>query len=350
MRHIASGICILAFCLTSRGQDVHFSQFYASPLTLSPAMTGFFNGGYRIAANYRSQWASIDDAGFNGFITASASYDMTLFRNQKLGKDFIGFGIMVLNDNQGLLSDSRAMISGTYHKNLNLHNLALGFQAGVNQKAINIGPEITWPSDWSDIGGGAFIPGNGTTDVPASVAKIYPDFQTGLLWYASLSQKIDAFAGFALFHITQPKESFLPNLKYKLPSRYVVNAGTRFKVSSTVDVVPHFLYMLQSATKEINIGSSVEYAIPSILDGEMGIAFGPYFRWATTNVKGETFRDIIAMTGLMYRNFRFGFSYDVNVNGLDDLTRKKGGFELSLIFVGNVTTTTRPVIVPCPRF
>ena len=34
-------------------QDVHYTQFYNSPLTTNPALTGVFNGSYRIGAIYR---------------------------------------------------------------------------------------------------------------------------------------------------------------------------------------------------------------------------------------------------------------------------------------------------------
>ena len=38
------------FCVaaTTYGQDRLFSQFYASPLTLNPALTGAFEGRYRV--------------------------------------------------------------------------------------------------------------------------------------------------------------------------------------------------------------------------------------------------------------------------------------------------------------
>ncbi|MFN7015385.1 MAG: type IX secretion system membrane protein PorP/SprF, partial [Bacteroidia bacterium] len=48
-----------AFHFSVQSQDIHFSQFLASPLTLSPGTTGHFNGDYRIAANHRTQWRSV---------------------------------------------------------------------------------------------------------------------------------------------------------------------------------------------------------------------------------------------------------------------------------------------------
>ena len=40
-------------------QDPHFSQFYASPLLLNPALTGAFPGNVRASGSYREQWPSI---------------------------------------------------------------------------------------------------------------------------------------------------------------------------------------------------------------------------------------------------------------------------------------------------
>ena len=46
----------------AQGQDVHFSQFYNSPLTINPANVGAFNGDIRAHSNYRNQWSSIQSA------------------------------------------------------------------------------------------------------------------------------------------------------------------------------------------------------------------------------------------------------------------------------------------------
>ena len=55
----------------SKAQDIHFSQLYETPLYLSPANTGFFNGYVRAIANYRNQWASMN----NAFQTMAFSLD-----------------------------------------------------------------------------------------------------------------------------------------------------------------------------------------------------------------------------------------------------------------------------------
>ena len=62
------------FCITVLGyaQDNHFSQFYAAPMTVNPALTGLFDGRYRGIVNYRTQWNSILNT---AFVTKGASGD-----------------------------------------------------------------------------------------------------------------------------------------------------------------------------------------------------------------------------------------------------------------------------------
>lgn len=39
--------------------DPHFSQYYMYPSWLNPALTGAFDGDYRVTGIYRSQWGNI---------------------------------------------------------------------------------------------------------------------------------------------------------------------------------------------------------------------------------------------------------------------------------------------------
>ena len=43
---------------SSQAQDIHFSQYYNSPLTTNPALTGIFRGDIRAYGIYRSQWSA----------------------------------------------------------------------------------------------------------------------------------------------------------------------------------------------------------------------------------------------------------------------------------------------------
>ena len=93
---------ILITCLLVSGavavgaQDIHFSQFYMSPLNLNPAMTGVMNCNIRLAANYRNQWASV--LRDNAYRTYSVSYDQKI----PVGRyDYFGIGGTFWGDRAG---------------------------------------------------------------------------------------------------------------------------------------------------------------------------------------------------------------------------------------------------------
>ena len=116
-------------------QDIHFSQFYMSPLNLNPALTGVMNCNTRMVANYRNQWASALKAG--AYNTYSASYDQKI----PVGRsDYFGIGGVLYGDvagetrfgtTQGRLSLSYAKKMGGYRKKA--HYLVIGADGGFAQ-------------------------------------------------------------------------------------------------------------------------------------------------------------------------------------------------------------------------
>src|SRR5690242_843896 len=70
--------------------DPHFSQFYVYPSYLNPALTGVFDGTYRVSGIYRNQWSGITTP----FSTPGVSFDMNTEKN-------IGFGASIMNQNAG---------------------------------------------------------------------------------------------------------------------------------------------------------------------------------------------------------------------------------------------------------
>ncbi len=87
----------------SQAQDAQFSQFYANPLFLNPALAGFTECG-RVNLNYRNQWPALA----NAYITYSASYD------QNLPSINSGFGVLAMSDRQGDGALVRNSISAFY--------------------------------------------------------------------------------------------------------------------------------------------------------------------------------------------------------------------------------------------
>src|SRR6476659_6864355 len=116
MRKYVIFIFTLLLTLAANAQDPHFSQFFASPLTLNPAFTGKFDGQWRLTANHRDQWPSIPKA----YVTTSASFDFPILKNKIPEGDVFGVGLSGVSDasanNQLKLNYGSASMS--YHKSL----------------------------------------------------------------------------------------------------------------------------------------------------------------------------------------------------------------------------------------
>ena len=110
MRKLYSSIFLLLFGASAFAQDIHFSQYSASPLTLNPALTANINGVFRAAANYRNQWFTIPTLNSTApYQTYQFSFDAPILR-ERLGNDGFGFG----GDTWGRVYDATGTaVSGT---------------------------------------------------------------------------------------------------------------------------------------------------------------------------------------------------------------------------------------------
>src|ERR1700747_2565598 len=73
-----------------KGQDMHFTQFYASPLYLNPAFAGANVCG-RVSLAYRNQWPGISKT-YKSFLASA---------DQSVQKYNIGVGLLFGNDIAG---------------------------------------------------------------------------------------------------------------------------------------------------------------------------------------------------------------------------------------------------------
>ncbi|HWH63500.1 MAG TPA: PorP/SprF family type IX secretion system membrane protein, partial [Ginsengibacter sp.] len=129
---------LLLVTFAANAQDPHFSQFFASPLTLNPALTGKFDGTLRVAGNYRNQWPAFN----NVYTTSTLSVDFPIFKKRLPDYDTWGIGILALTDKAGggVLTNNYLGVSTSYHKALDedgFQQLGIGFQGTYGQKRLN---------------------------------------------------------------------------------------------------------------------------------------------------------------------------------------------------------------------
>jgi type IX secretion system PorP/SprF family membrane protein len=348
MKHLNPTVRSLMFCTLAlltgaamQAQDIHFSQYNASPLTLNPAQAGNFNCDFRAGVNYRNQWASVASP----FVTYSAFADMPVKAIKGFDEgDQIGAGIYLFNDRAGggIMSNFQAVLSAAYHKSLGQNSrISLGVGLGFMQKSLDQS-QLTWGTQWT---GDGFDPTQASLENFAGGAAFGNfNLDLGLMFKSSaLDGRLSYEAGGTIFHLTTPEESFLDGGEsQELGMRYLGHARAIYMVNDKVSLQPTVLYMNQSKAQETILGSDFGYLINS--GSFMGTAsIGAHYRLGDA---------VIAAVGLDYQNFRFGFSYDITTSSLTNAVNGGvGGFEMTLVYRAcALPVIPKEYIMPCPRY
>lgn len=324
-------ICMLA---KSNAQDIHFSQFFETPLLRNPSLAGIFNGDYRIQMVYRDQWRSVTD----GYKTASLNGEYKL----PIGKssDFLTVGGQILFDRAGTASLTQTSILPVinYHKSLSdVKNryLSLGFMGGVVNRHFDRSKMIT---DNTYTGGTDGEP----TVVPSYT---YMDGSVGMSYNSGLGNdpEDNFYIGMAYHHFTKPKNSFFRDPTIALNPKWVASAGFRFGVNEFSYITIQADHSVQKKYKETIAGAMYGLKIgPEVENPKYVIHGGAFLRWE------DAFIPVIKID---YSGFSFAFSYDVNISKLRPASLGRGGFELSISYIGFTQRNNSTLnAVQCPRF
>jgi type IX secretion system PorP/SprF family membrane protein len=312
-----------------RGQDPHFSQFYANPLYLNPAFAGS-NVCPRLVMNYRNQWPSIPGS----YVTYNASFDMHF---EALSG---GLGVILSSDRAGegvLTTQQASLIYSVRIRVTQEFFIKAGLQAGYFQKHLDFN-RLTF-SDQIDSRWGFSKP----TKEKAPPGGVYStndlDFAAGILGF---SKKF--FMGFAAHHLIPVNEAFIDgntsylpmkltgHLGFKIP---LTEAGRRRLRPTDPVIAPNLLYMQQGKFSQMNYGLYFERQ-PMIF----GVWYRQFFQGSDA---------LILLVGFEYDKFKFGYSYDITVSELS--TASGGAHEISMGLKFNCPQKkVRLHEISCPSF
>ncbi len=322
--------------LHSFAQDPAFSQFYASPLTLNPALTGKFDGLYRVAGNYRDQWPAISKA----FITSTISVDMGILPNRLSETDTWGIGIMGMTDRaaNGVLTSNYLSFSTAYHKGLDedgLHQVGVGFQGTYAGKRLD-GGKLNFEDELDQLGGWTnptSEPINGKT-----VSVNYFDLNTGFIYSGSTDGFNNFYLGAAVYHVNRPKESFDGGY-YILNPRLTIHGGGYLPIAQNATLHLSAVHNRQAGATNTIMGGAVALNVNDDQENPTSFYAGSWYRFGDA---------LIPYLGLEFADFRLGATYDINLSSLKTASQSRGGLEISLIYVKKHNEGRKNI--PCPKF
>ena len=323
--------CALMGTATLTAQDIHFSQFYASPLNLNPAMTGVMNCNVRLVGNYRNQWASVLKS--NAFSTYSVSYDQRI----PVGRnDYFGVGGTFWGDRAGEsnFSTLQGRLSFSYSKKMSGgrksgNYLVVGADAGASQRSIDF---LNLRYGTQHDGQGGF---NGTLDPMETFDRnnfLYADVSAGLLWFSVFDEDNNFYIGGAFSHLNRANQSFKEDVFEELYSKFTVHAGGEFMISDKIGLVPGVVMFKQGPSFQVNTGTSLKFLLGKTKRLNQAFQIGAWFRVANHFNDAITSDAFILSTRFDYEQFSLGFSYDVNVSSLRPASNSNGAFEFSMVY------------------
>jgi len=323
-------ILILIKCpIFSFGQDVHFSTFFANPMFLNPANTGFGNNLFRIGTMYRNQWSTVS-SGYNSYLLSIEA----LAYNNRIRREGIGIGVDFLSDVAGSLNYGQQKIglSISYFKALDRNNenyISFGLQGNTSNWGYDPANSIFGKSPEDEEG------------ILLHNIRTF-DFGFGIHWQMKLNISNNIQAGVAFLHLNKPSISYYENSDIFLPVKINAYVSDLITISDFYQL--NQLLFIKSKITILNLLEELilkEIFLKQQLETKI-ISLGLYYRVVDA---------FVIMGKYRHNNFNIGLSYDINISRLTPASKTYGGVELWLLYTFNplgyrkVKTT-----IPCPNF
>lgn len=348
VRQISAILCVgglLFVAGNAKAQDPQFSQFYAAPLYLNPALAGATNQA-RVGINYRNQWPAIDA----NFTT------MSFFADYFIEDKNSGVGLLVTRDREGLAGLRSMSLALQYAYELQLTDF-LGFRPGVQfalyNRDVNF-DRLTF-GDQFDPATGEFIDQPSAETFSTNFSKTFFDISFGGVFFTRA-----AWLGVAANHLNRPNQSIIDE-RSLLPVKLSFHGG--FKFFMKPGVIGSGVY---ARNAERSIAPAIQYRHQGDFDQmDLGLYFtfeplvlGTWYRGVPfKNIDGfvnnESIVLLLGFTQIGAKDaINIGYSFDYTISKLGP--GSGGAHEFSLVYTWPMRNPRKPpkekLIIPCPDF
>jgi type IX secretion system PorP/SprF family membrane protein len=311
-----------------QGQDPHFSQFFTSPISVNPSLSGTGISKWKIMSNYRTQWSNTGTP-FNTF-TINGDYKV-------LGDDdnnnILAVGLQFMNDKtlSGAFESNYLSTAISYHVNINnTSQIGVGFMGTYSTRSLG-NSNFTFGEQFTS---GGFDPSLPSGEPQNFAIKPFYSLSSGIV-YVFENDNMRIQAGSSMYHVNRPSQSFFDNQDNNLPIRYAFHSSIENQLSNGGSLNSNFIYQHQGRVEYFALGSAFGLDISND-DKPKSLYLGAWYR------TGDAFYPYI---GLLIGSLQFGLTYDLSVVKQFSAQSLPGSFELSFVFRNS---KKRYGIVPCP--
>ncbi len=316
----SSILLMVLYGWTLSAQDIHYSQFYNTPMNINPALTGVFNGDHRFILSYRDQWRFVPVP----WTTFSGSWDMvhTPFGSEKV---FYGLGLQGNYDRQG---DSRLNLlglnlNGALHYAANSRNiLSIGLNVGFNSRGFDT-ESLRWDRQWN---GETFDTSLPSLESFQNTERIsFLETGIGANYRYQKSHRTNLNLGLGVHHLIEPNVSFAGENDVKLPRRFSLAGEGNIQLTQKFDVQIHALHQIQRKYNETILGALGKIHVNQQRGKETEIHLGLGYR---------TSGSFIPTLAFQYQGWYLGMNLDLDRTDFNDrFNTSRGAYELHLRYI-----------------
>ena len=281
-------------------QEPLFSQYMLDGYLVNPAMCGA-EGVTAVNLTIRQQWAGYSQAPSTFALSAQTRIMRNSYRNRsRLIKTHIrrrrpsgrvGFGGYIFNDNNGRIH--RTGLQGTYSYHINLRDVQLSFGASLIMFQFRAKVD---PYDGADLNDPLLA---------GKTSKFSPDATIGFL-----ASSDTYYAGLSITSLFQSSIQFgrksNPETAYRLLRQYYIVGGYRYTPRRSDFSVEPSIMMTFTERFQFSIDVNVK-----------GYYKQDYWAGLSYRSSGA----VIAMMGVKYRNYYFGYAFDYTYTDASNLSR-----------------------------
>ncbi len=314
-------------------QDLNQTNTRYFPLYLNPALTGHFQGNYRIGGTFRDQGKEFMHQGYK---TINLYLDSPI--SISFGKySWIGAGIQLYKDVAGELpfTTTGAIVNFAYHfafdkkyKNV----FSIGIQYGNLIRKID-DTKIRLESDYINSG----VQNDRIRF--ANFKKQFSDINIGILYRKKFNKNNFFDLGFSVYHLPKPGKNIL--LVNQPDLRFTFHSGLRYLITERFIIKPRIIMSFSKNAYNIMPQIKTFFDLNKKKKNDNMIYAGLGYRINDA---------ILLMFGMRYKKLDVGIAYDITVSSAAQYNNNHGGLEIGIFKIINISK--KPEINPvlhCPE-
>ncbi|TCJ14607.1 type IX secretion system membrane protein PorP/SprF [Flaviaesturariibacter flavus] len=328
-------IALLLVSLTAvRGQDPSFSQFFASPLNINPALTANINSDWRAIMHFRDQWSGPVHPYISGTLSFDTKVQQQRMANTPEASNIPGIGVLLMYDQTmgGAVKSTYGTVTGSYSVrvvdgDIYKHRVNIGFGATYGRRYVDFS-KLDFEEQFTGFGFDTNLP---TGEAYLSNMKPYVSLSAGIT-YSIKSETSNLDIGVAGYHLNRPEQTFIKADKQVIPIRKVAHVNFERLLGDQVLLSTNAIYQFQGDASYFSFGGAAAYFLNDITAINAGL-------WYWSN------NALVPYAGFAIGNYQLGISYDMTLSKLKTASPRPNTWEVCIIFRG-IRTPSK--LIYCP--